>query len=193
MCTGTEGKGREGEWDASWYSTKKEKKNTCTGLLLSPPVYHTCRHRPESVCVYGCLRLCVCVVLSIAGAECDHMGRSWCWTELGPEPELKWHSKRAVDPTVCLHWCQESVEVYLHVRVCVCVNSGVSESMKLCNCVWTPGLEGVDSMSRIRPRVGICVYAFVICVMKCVLCSLAVVSACKHKQHRKRVCPTTSS
>lgn len=91
-------------------------------LALSLTHSPVCTHRAQ------------CVVVFTAGGECDHMGRSWCWTELGPEPKPKWHSKRAVDPTVW--WCQGSVDMYLHVcvwmRGCVYIRRWVFVSVCLC-------------------------------------------------------------
>lgn len=91
-------------------------------LALSLTHSPVCTHRAQ------------CVVVFTAGGECDHMGRSWCWTELGPEPKPKWHSKRAVDPTVW--WCQGSVDMYLHVcvwmRGCVYILRWAFVSVCLC-------------------------------------------------------------
>ncbi len=112
MPTDTRQKGCVWGWEV--FQVILLERNTRTRPLFSPSL---CTYTLTCVHTHGLQ----CVALFTAGGECDHMGRSWCWTELGPEPKLKWHSKRAVDPTVCLHWCQGSVEVYLHVCVCVCV------------------------------------------------------------------------
>lgn len=66
---------------------KKKKKSTCTGLLLSPPVYQTCRHRPESVCVYMCV--CMGVYVYVCVWSCLSQGQS-VTTWGGHSVELSW-------------------------------------------------------------------------------------------------------